>query len=111
MSAAIDGEVWEIDGVPLFIKQGITEDSNHTEFFRVRDIFQYNSINSTLANRGGVFIPRRTISNTEEHVEWIAHNQTRIIDGNLPIVRCVNNKWLIDLTLVNNIYDTATIIV
>jgi hypothetical protein len=112
MSAAIDGEVWSIDGVPLYLNPGIEEDSNRAEFFRVKDIFIYNSINSLPINKGGVFIPRHALSNiTGRNKEWVERSRQRIIDSSLPIVCYVNNEWIIDLTLVNNIYDTATLIV
>lgn len=112
MTATIDGEVWAIDGVPLYLNPGIDQQSNDEEFFRVKDIFNYNSINCTPINKSGVFIPRVVFTNIEGKIEeWIGRNRTRIIDSSLPIVRCVNNKWIIDLTLVNKIYDTATLIV
>lgn len=112
MTALIDGEVWAIDSVPLYLNPGIDEQSNDEEFFRVKDIFVYNSINSPLTNKSGVFIPRHVFTNINGHIEeWVSRNKKRIVDSSLPIVRCVNNKWIIDLTLVNRVYDTATLIV
>jgi len=112
MSAIIDGEVWSIDSVPLYLNPGVEEQSNNEEFFRVKDIFSFNSINNPPINKSGVFIPRHVFTNMTEHIEnWISWNKKRIVDSSLPIVRCVNNEWIIDLTLVNKFYDTATLIV
>lgn len=112
MSAVIDGEIWAIDATPIYSNPGIEEQSNRTEFFRVRDIFTYNSINSSPINKSGVFIPRHVFTNiTGRNKEWVERSKQRIIDSSLPIVCYVNNEWIIDLTLVNNIYDTATLIV
>jgi hypothetical protein len=112
MSAVIDGEVWAIDSVPLYFNPGVEQQSNDAQFFRVKGIFIYNSINSSLPNNSDVVIPKCVFTNIEGHIEgWIVRNKKRIVDSALPIVRCVNNKWIIDLTLVNNVYDTATLIV
>jgi hypothetical protein len=112
MSAVIDGEVWSIDATPIYVNPGNEETSNKDEFFRVKDVFTYNSINSSPINKSGVFIPRHVFTNiTGRNEEWIERNKQRIVDSSLPIVRCVNNEWIIDLTLVNNVYDTATLIV
>lgn len=112
MSAIIDGEVWAIEAKPIYINPGNNETANKDEYFRVKDIFNFNSINSLPSNRSGVFIPLREFSNLDgRNQEWLSRNRQRVVDSCLPIVRRVNNNWTIDLTLVNNVYDTATLIV
>jgi hypothetical protein len=112
MIAVIDGEVWSIDATPIYANPGGEDTINRDEFFRVKDIFIYNSLNNDPINRSGVFIPRHVFTNiTDANETWVERNRQRIIDSSLPIVRHVNSQWIIDLTLVNNVYDTATLIV